>query len=117
MRYHVKNLDILNLAPMLKKIVSEVNRKYGLDVITDLGRPGNKGVHGTLFVPPFELRGIDMRVRDDQMGAIIAYNINVNYIYDPNRPTKKVAMYHDAGSGQHLHLQTHPNTVERRLEG
>jgi hypothetical protein len=116
MSYHIKNLDILNLDPMLQKIVDEVNSRYGLNIFTCLGRPRDPKCHGTLFYPPYELRAVDMRVRDDQMGAMIVNYINVNYLYDHDRPQKKVAKYHDVGQGKHLHLQTHPNTIERGFE-
>ena len=43
-------------------------------------------------------------------GLKITDEINKYWIYDPERPEKKVAIYHDAGSGKHIHLQVHPNT-------
>lgn len=39
--------------------------------------------------------------------------INKRWAYDPSRPTKKVAVYHNSGQGIHIHLQVHPNTKRR----
>ena len=35
---------------------------------------------------------------------------NAEWLYDPLRLTLKVAYIHNAGSGEHLHLQCHSNT-------
>lgn len=39
--------------------------------------------------------------------------INSRWCYDPNRPSKQVAIIHNVGKGLHFHIQTHPNTVRR----
>lgn len=39
--------------------------------------------------------------------------INAMWVYDPSRPHMLVAVYHDAGSGKHIHLQSHPHTTIR----
>jgi hypothetical protein len=111
MHYHLKNLEVLNLDTKLRNIVRVLYEKYGLCVITSAYRHGDTGVHGTQ-----PLRGIDLRVRDDQLGVIVANYVNVRYRYDSARPDKKVAKYHDIGQGAHLHLQVHPNTIEIRIE-
>ena len=74
-------------------------------VITCGHRPGDPGVHGT--VP---CRGIDIRSRVFSKPHKVVQGINERWQYDPDRPEKQVAILHDVGSGEHIHLQTHPNT-------
>lgn len=65
-------------------------------------------------------RGADIRSRDvdpEALEGIVGY-LNERYIYDPERPTLKVALLEDgisAGSGAHLHLQVHPRTGMRHF--
>ena len=40
----------------------------------------------------------------------IESRINEAWIYDPTRPNLHVALYHDAGSGHHMHIQVHDAT-------
>ena len=80
----------------------------GEPTITSLYRIGDKGVHGTLPV-----RGVDIQCRDPAEGEWIEDRLNGKWIYDPDRPDKKVCMYHDVGQGAHIHIQVHPNTVHR----
>ena len=56
------------------------------------------------------LRGLDIRSRHLADPAAVCRRINREWIYDPDRPHKKCAVYHDAGRGRHIHLQTHVNT-------
>lgn len=104
--FHIKNLGILNLHPMLEGIVSTLYKKFGLDVITSAFRPGDPKCHGT---SP-ELRGIDIRCRDMLIANHIAEFVNARWQYDPKRPTMKCAKPHK----QHLHLQVYPSTVKHR---
>lgn len=104
--YHIKNLDILNLEPMLQEICEAVKERFGLDVITDAFRPGDDGVHGTT-----PLRGIDKRCRDKLIGNHVATWVNMRWLYDSERPGKKCCICHDTGKGLHLHLQVHPRSV------
>jgi len=74
---------------------------------------GGKGDH--LDGVHVEGRGIDIRTRDVDEWAVkglVGY-VNNRFIYDPERPKMKVALYEPAGYGstaQHLHLQAHPRT-------
>ena len=104
MSFKLKNIDVLNPSPMLKEIALGAFA-LGLDTITSAYRPGDKGVHGTQ-----PLRGLDLRCRSESMGQLVAQDLNQRWIYDPERPQMKVAIYHDVGQGAHLHLQAHPNT-------
>ena len=105
---HIKNLEVLNLAPLLDEIVSDVYECFGLDVITSAYRPGDPGVHGTM-----PLRAVDMRCRDSSIGQYIVHWLDARYEYDHARPKKLCAVCHDTGKGLHLHLQVHPNSKRR----
>lgn len=106
MVFHLKNLDVLNLEPMLQEIAEAVYERFGLDVVTSAFRPGDEGVHGTT-----PLRGIDFRCRDKFIGQHIAIWVNMRYRYDPDRIEKQCCICHDAGKGLHLHFQSHPDTI------
>lgn len=60
------------------------------------------------------LRGTDLRCHDEDLGRIIKMRTNLHWKYDPQRPLKKVVRCHgpEIGSPLHLHVQTHPRTVE-----
>ena len=106
--FKIKNLGILNIHPILSEIAVYVKETYELGTITSAYRPGDQGVHGTVL-----LRGIDLRCWSIANGKKVADDINKQWIYDPERPHLKVAIYHNVGSGVHLHLQVHRNTVRK----
>ena len=91
-------------------IVWLVGEYPGRIVFTCGYRPGDKGVHGTN-----PCRGMDIRSRNFKHPDKVANYINYEWIYDPKRPEKKVAIFHDAGKkgNLHIHLQSHPNTRRR----
>ena len=94
-------------SPMLVEIALAVEEHFGFEfTITSPYRIDDSGVHGTL-----PLRGIDLRCFDDEVGIIIEAWINRNWTYDSNRPHKMCCIFHDTGKGNHLHIQTHSNTV------
>jgi hypothetical protein len=74
--------------------------------ITSLYRIGDTGVHGQL-----PLRGVDIRVRDKDIGEMLESIVNIYWQYDPERPQKECAILHGDGWNMHLHLQVHPNTL------
>jgi len=74
-------------------------------VVTSFYRKGNRGVHGTNPV-----RAMDIRSHIYKDPRAVEWEINENWIYDNTRPDKQVALFHDAGSGYHFHLQVHPYT-------
>ena len=76
--------------------------------VTSLYRMDDAGVHGQL-----PLRGIDLRMRNIEIGKRIAVIVNERWQYDFNRPDMKCAIIHGIGAKLHLHLQTHPNTRRR----
>jgi len=96
----------------LRKLLAFLESRTGLQfTITSLYRPGDTGVHGTI-----PLRGVDLRLRNGRIGDALADLVNLAWVYDPDRPEKKCAIYHDVGKGEHLHLQVHPKTVKKERE-
>lgn len=109
MRIDFYELDFIH--PKLRFLVRDVQSIYASQtgketVITSLFRIGDEGVHGTL-----PLRGVDIRCRDMDLGEYIADYVNEQWTYDPDRPHMKCVIFHDTGSGLHLHLQVHPRSV------
>jgi len=105
------NIDIKNLEFIDKKLreiclFAEEETRINFTV-TSIFRMNDDGVHGTLPV-----RGIDLGCRNEEIGTAVENLVNDNYIYDPKRPHKDCAMYHDNGNGPHIHLQVHPNTIK-----
>ena len=101
--------DLKFIDQTLRTISTEFEDETGLTLtITSEYRIGDKGVHGQL-----PLRGIDYRMKNMEIGKVIEKVINEKWCYDPARPHKKVAVFHDVGKGIHLHVQSHPNTVRR----
>ena len=73
--------------------------------VTSSYRQDDPGVHGST-----PLRGIDVRSYIYNKPQVIVENINKAWIYDPNRPEKLCAIFHNVGYGAHIHLQVHDNT-------
>lgn len=105
---YIKDLTVFGLDPKLLEIAKFVVNHFGLSTVTSAGRPGDKGVHGT-----WPIRGIDFRCHNTDLGRRVADSVNERWVYDPSRPEMQCALYHDAGSGIHLHLQAHYNTEAR----
>ena len=107
MKIDIIQLEFIDLT--LRKMCVWIEKQTGWEgTITSLYRIGDSGVHGQL-----PLRGIDIRVRDKEMGKVIAKLINENWIYDHERWTFRCALLHGEGPNLHLHLQTHPNTKQK----
>ena len=70
----------------------------------------DSGIHITIPLRAFDIRS---SVFDDPQA--IADDINDAFIYDPDRPDMKVAIYHDSGSGLHFHIQVHDHTIYRKI--
>ena len=79
--------------------------RFGGQTITSAYRPGERGVHGC-----DPLRGLDLRGKGAKAEKLAA-EVNDCWEYDSVRPMKKVALVHNVGSGEHIHLQVHPMTV------
>jgi hypothetical protein len=94
--------------PDLREIMREIENEFGPQLATSLYRIDDPGVHGTL-----PLRGVDLREKNYAVGRIKEAWVNNLWQYDYERPEKKVAIYHNTGSGYHLHLQVHKNTRKK----
>lgn len=63
------------------------------------------------------LRALDFRSRNFEDPEQVAKEINMNWTYDPNRPEKKVAIFHETfdkngvSRGFHFHIQVCQNTI------
>ena len=103
MRIDIEQLEFIDkkLRSMLLMLEAQFDVEF---TITSLYRIGDNGVHGQL-----PLRGIDLRCQDEHLGRLVEDYINSIWEYDHGRDLK-CCMYHDAGSGDHLHFQVHPNT-------
>ena len=94
---------------MMELLIWYVER-YGGDklIITSMYRIGDKGVHGQ--VP---CRGVDIRTRgvweDPQRFVDEIYRV-----WEYGDGKHKVALFHDVGRGEHIHLQVRNET--RRVE-
>jgi hypothetical protein len=56
-----------------------------------------------------EFRGVDLRVsnlNDEQIKTLLSIANTIQY--DLKRPTKKTALMHDVGEGNHIHVQVMP---------
>ena len=105
MQIDYKQLEFIH--PTLRAIMADLEDSTGLEfTITSLYRIGDPGVHGQM-----PLRGVDLRIHQQDLGHYLAELINTAYQYDPDRPHMDVAKAH--GPNFHLHLQVQPNTVER----
>lgn len=67
------------------------------------------------------LRAFDLRSRDEQGNSFPWVNelvriINIRWAYDPARPAKSCAMYHNIGRGNHLHFQVCDATRKNPME-
>jgi len=105
MRIDYEQLD--HYHPLLKQLMRDLEDWLWFEpTMTSEYRPGMGGVHDTI-----PLRAIDVRCKDDSVGFAAEKYLNERWIYDPQRHDMDVCMYHDAGSGYHLHLQVHPRSI------
>jgi len=58
------------------------------------------------------LQGVDIRSWIYKDPKKVEDEINNAWVYDPDRPNKKVAIYHNSGRGKHIHLQACDNTIK-----
>ena len=112
----IKNQNILiallnnKYHPLLINLLTTFQNVAENSIVTEGWREGG-GVHST-----DPCRGMDLRswiYSYYKVKEILKY-VNDRWIYDPNRPTMKCLVLHDAGKGIHFHLQVHPNTQRRK---
>lgn len=116
--YMIKDLDVLLIAEIVIEIALDIELVAGPGLYTSGHRPHVPGdrlsVHNAL-----PSRGLDRRCRQENIGVAIRDYANALWIYDPQRPSKKVVIYHETkdeygrSKGFHLHIQGHPRTVRR----
>ena len=95
--------------PKLRKLAVWVENETGWQpTITSLYRIDDEGVHGQI-----PLRGLDLRMRSQEIGEAIERKINNVWLYDHMRPAYRCARLHGKGANLHIHLQVHTNTVKR----
>jgi hypothetical protein len=91
-------------------VISHLLKCFDRLVITSGYREADRGVHGTL-----PCRGLDVRSKIyGERAASIAAALNRKFVYDPERPGTRVAILHGEGENEHIHLQVHPKTRERK---
>ena len=110
--------DMASMHETLKEIVGEILESYwptdrDLIVTRIAERDANQKTEVHTDGPPH--RAIDFRISHVpfQTAERVEARINAVWAYDPVRPTMRVAIQHDAGSGNHLHVQVHANTIRR----
>ena len=112
LKYKTKEVYLNHATKEHDKTLSEVEHwiieTFGM-LVTESYRPQlhQHDLHGTDPV-----RAKDIRSRCYSTPEDVAEAINKKWQYDPSRPRKLVAVYHDSGQGPHIHLQTHPNTIK-----
>lgn len=105
MRIDLKQLDFID--KKMQEMLTDLEKTMCAEFTgTSIYRMEGDGVHTTLPV-----RGFDVQCRYEPLALIIMEYINTKWTYDPSRPHMKCAIWHDTGSGVHLHLQVHPATV------
>lgn len=101
----LKSLMLNTFHPKLIALAIWTLHRISNFCITSAFRENDKGVHGTI-----PCRALDIRSRTFSDPESITNDINDHWVYDPERPNLKCALYHDVGQGPHIHLQVHPNT-------
>jgi len=99
--------------PKLLEIDLWIKDRFGVLVCTSSWRPGpihekDSGIHMTI-----PCRAKDLRSRDTKDPESVPDVINGHWIYDPQRPSLKVCVYHDTGQGAHFHIQVHDRTMRK----
>ena len=106
MRIDIQQLEYIDAT--LRKILVWIETSTGQEfTITSQYRIGDDGVHGTI-----PLRGTDLRMRNKSLGRGIVSWIYSRWKYNPADPDKQCAILHGEGSNMHIHIQTHPNTIQ-----
>lgn len=108
----IKNTDVLEsmlIYPAHTKLIDLLKwfcTRYSETVFTGMYEKRDyPSVHDTNPV-----RGMDIRSRVFEDPQAVADDVNNHWIYDPDRPDKMCALYHDVGRGPHFHLQVCDHT-------
>ena len=91
----------------MREMILDLEKTFCVEFTgTSIYRMDDDGVHGELPV-----RGTDLQCTYEPLAMVVMEYINSNWTYDPSRPSMECCIWHDAGSGFHLHLQVHPSTI------
>ena len=94
----------------LRKIATSLEKEFNVEFeITSLLRLpiGGASVHQQL-----PLRGVDIGITNYHFGVMVRDYVNTLWTYDRYRPHKNCAIYGDLDHINHIHLQTHSQTVK-----
>ena len=111
----MKEVLLVGIHPLMIGLLLFIDERHcEIPTITSGYREGDSGVHGTK-----PLRGIDIRSWGNRFTPLeLVKDINEEFCYDYTRPNIVCAMHHNVGTGEHFHLQVHPNTQRYKyLEG
>ena len=101
--------DLMDVWPAKNMVITSIYRTPEEDAAL-----GASGIHSC---DPH--RAIDIRITNlsggQEKADEVAGVINSIWQYDPNRTNLKVAVSKLHGSGPHLHVQVHPNTIRKLL--
>jgi hypothetical protein len=61
-------------------------------------------------------RAMDIRSSVFENPQAVVDDINAHWVYDPERPRYRVAIYHNTGRGDHIHVQVHDRTLHHEQE-
>ena len=67
---------------------------------------GDSGIH--IAIPG---RALDFSIKGLTDPNKVVEDVNNHFEYDPGRPEKQCAKFHDVGQGPHIHLQVSDSTV------
>lgn len=109
--------DWAGIHPMLQKVILFMLREaWPSDrdmVVTRIAEPdANQKTAIHTCGPPHRAADFSIRNLPEQTGERLEGAINQAFVYDGVRP-KNVAYFHDAGSGDHLHVQVSNNTARK----
>ena len=93
--------------PKLKTVLTWLMSKRDVYITCGHEKREYASVHST-----DPLRGIDIRSWIYEDPQKVADEINEAWVYDPDRPEKTVALYHNSGRGKHIHLQACNSTIK-----
>ena len=103
------NFCDVRIHPILTDIINYILQLHGEVIVTSAFRPikihqTDSGIHST-----DPLRALDIRHYIYNNPDALVDIVNRKFTYDPKRPTKKCAIFHNT-KGWHIHLQCHDKT-------
>lgn len=106
----LKGLMIVSFHSKMIALIMWIVTRYSETVITSAYRPKKIHSKDSGIASTVPCRHLDIRSWIYPDAQKVADDINEHWHYDPKRPEKKCAVFHDVGQGVHIHLQVHNNT-------